>query len=136
MKLFIVLGALTASALPSVSSGNTRPWPQEIKNSAVSACRESIWYHTEQNFIIKRKITRDKLPPDFREKLAKIIEPYLAICDCSIDRLSKEWDSDYFLSHENEVAAKLDQFKNAGICLPQVPAQSNTSSESQNRLRR
>lgn len=136
MKQFITIPVLTAAIFSTACSGAERSWPADMKSSAIAGCRASIWQHTEQDFMAKRKITRDQLPPDFRERAASFLEPYLAVCDCAMDRLSREWDAEYFLSHQADVPAKLEQFTSAGVCLPLPAAQPVTPPDAQKAARR
>ena len=93
------------------------PWPAEIKAVAIAGCRESIFSHAEQDFLKRNNLT--ELPPRFRERSAPVIEPFLAICNCSFDRMEREWTAEYFTSHPSEALAKAQELA-TGECAPAI----------------
>jgi len=98
--------ALLASP-PCTAQFAPSPWPAGTKEAAIAACRESILQQAEQD-LLKRNNLKEPAP-DLREKLAAALQPFLAVCQCAMDRIEKEWSFDYFASHQAETLARLER---------------------------
>ena len=90
-------------------------WPAGTKEAAIAACRESILQQSEQDFLKRNNLK--ELPPGFREKSAQVMEPFLAVCGCAMDRIEKQWSFEYFASHQSEMIDKLNELT-VGECAP------------------
>jgi hypothetical protein len=114
IALLVVPVALLAS-LPCAAQFVTPQWPAGTKETAVAACRESILQQSEQDF--RKRNNLKELPPGFRERSAQVMEPFLAVCGCAMDRIEKQWSFEYFASHQSEMIAKLNELT-VGECAP------------------
>ena len=114
VALLALLAALLAS-LPCAAQFNTPRWPAGTKEAAIAGCRESILQQTEQDFLKRNNLK--ELTPDLREKLVQAIEPFLAVCDCGMNRIEREWSFEYFRSHQSEMLAELNKLT-VGDCAP------------------
>jgi hypothetical protein len=115
-RVLALLIALLAVPLCAAQS-DIPQWAAEIRAVAIAGCRESILSHAEQDFLKRHNLT--ELPPYFRERIAPAIEPFLAVCNCSVDRMEKEWTVEYFMLHQSEVLAKAQELSK-GECAPIV----------------
>src|SRR5215471_15798619 len=111
--LLMVPVALLVS-LPCAPQFKSR-WPAGTKEAVIDGCRESILQQTEQDFLKRNKLK--ELPPDLREKLVQTIEPFLAVCDCAMNRIEREWSFEYFSSHRSEMLIELNKLT-VGDCAP------------------
>ena len=116
--LLILPVALLVSP-PCAAQFNTPRWPAGTKEAAIAGCRESILQQTEQDFL--RRNNLKELAPDVREKLVQAIEPFLAVCDCGMNRLERKWSFEYFRSHQSEMLAELNKLT-VGDCAPAINA--------------
>src|SRR5215471_20712659 len=121
VRLLILPVALLVSPL-SVAQFNTPRWPAGTKEAAIAGCRESILQQSEQDFLKRNNLK--ELPPDLREKLVQAIEPFLAVCDCGMNRIEREWSFEYFSSHRSEMLAELNALT-ARECAPVINARPN-----------
>lgn len=112
----LVLPAALLASLPCLAQFASSRWPAGTKETAIAACRESILQQSEQNFLKRNNLK--ELPPGFREKSAPVMEPFLAVCNCAMDRIEKQWSFEYFGSHQSEMIAKLNELT-VGECAPQ-----------------
>jgi hypothetical protein len=119
VALLVLPVALLASP-PCAAQFKSR-WPAGTKEVAIDACRESILQQTEQDFLKRNNLK--ELPPDLRDKLVQAIEPFLAVCDCAMNRIEREWSFEYFSSHRSEMLAELNKLT-VGDCAPAVNAPS------------
>jgi hypothetical protein len=94
-------------------------WPAGTKEAAIDGCRKSILQQTEQDFLKRNNLK--ELPSDLREKLVQAIEPFLAVCDCAMNRIEREWSFEYFSSHRSEMLSELNKLT-VGDCAPAVNA--------------
>ena len=111
LVLPVALLALPPAAAQFISSR----WPAGTKEAAIAACRESVLQQSEKDFLKRNNLK--ELPPGFREKSAQVMEPFLAVCGCAMDRIEKQWSFEYFASHQSEVIAKLNELT-VGECAP------------------
>jgi hypothetical protein len=113
--------------VPTSSATEPTPWPPEHKAAAIAGCRASIADLAERDYLKRSQLT--ELPPDFREKAAPAMEPFLAVCNCVYDHFERLWTFEYYVSHHSEVTLKLTELT-AGACAVPV-AKPSTSPESQ-----
>lgn len=113
--VLLVLPVVLLASAPGAAQFVSSRWPAGTKETAIAACRESILQQSEQDFL--RRNNLKKLPPSFREKSAQVMEPFLAVCGCAMDRIEKQWSFDYFASHQSEMIAKLNELT-VGECAP------------------
>jgi len=106
IALLVLPVAFLASA-PAAAQFVSSRWPAGTKEAAIAACRESILQQSEQDFLKRNNLK--ELPPGFREKSAQVMEPFLAVCGCAMDRIEKQWSFEYFASHQSEMIAKLNE---------------------------
>ena len=114
--LLILPIALLVSPL-CTAQFNTPRWPTGTKEVAIAGCRESILQQTELDFLKRNNLK--ELPSDLREKLVQTIEPFLAVCDCGMNRLERKWSFEYFRSHQSEMLAELNKLT-VGDCAPAI----------------
>jgi hypothetical protein len=114
----LVVPVVLLVSLPSAAQFKSR-WPAGTKEAAIDGCRESILQQTEQDFLKRSNLK--ELPPDLREKLVHAIEPFLAVCDCAINHIEREWSFEYFSSHRSEMLAELNKLT-VGDCAPAINA--------------
>lgn len=93
-----------------------KPWSTIEKKAAIAGCRAAILEKTTIDVMERRNLSRDELPEGFDEKIALVLEPVLEFCDCSIEKISKEWTIEYFQTHQDEVANKTNQIIESGAC--------------------
>jgi len=111
----LVLPVAFLASTPAAAQFVSSRWPAGTKEAAIAACRESILQQSEQDFLKRNNL--NELPPGFREKSAQVMEPFLAVCGCAMDRIEKQWSFEYFASHQSEVIAKLNELT-VGECAP------------------
>jgi hypothetical protein len=114
VALLAVPIALLASS-PCAAQFVIPRWPAGTKETAIAACRESVLQQSEHDFLKRNNLK--ELPPGFREKSARVMEPFLAVCGCAMDRIEKRWSFEYFASHQAEMIAKLNELT-VGECAP------------------
>jgi|SRR6516162_5627181 hypothetical protein len=114
--LLILPVALLVSPL-CLAQFNTPRWPAGTKEAAIAGCRESILQQSERDFLKRNNLK--ELPPDLREKLVQAIEPFLAVCDCGMNRIERGWSFEYFRSHQSEMLAELNKLT-VGDCAPKA----------------
>jgi hypothetical protein len=119
VPLVVAIGAAigTVTALPRLALADSPPWPAEQKQEVIAGCRKGIIEHAEQDYLTRNGLT--ELPAGFREKTAAAMEPFLAICDCMMNNIEKDWPLDYVLTHPDEWASKVQQLV-AGVCKAKV----------------
>lgn len=111
MKSLVFLAILLFA--PTLSATEPARWQPELKAAAVAGCRASISYHAERDYLKRSQAT--ELPPDFREKAAPVMEPYLAVCDCVYEEFEKMWTYEYYAAHQDEAKSKLEELV-TGTC--------------------
>jgi hypothetical protein len=114
VALLVLPVAFLASTSATAQFVSSR-WPPGTKEAAIAACRESILQQSEQDFLKRNNLK--ELPPGFREKSAQVMEPFLAVCGCAMDRIEKQWSFEYFASHQSEMIVKLNELT-VGECAP------------------
>jgi hypothetical protein len=112
----ILLVALLALS-PYAAQCDIPQWPAGTKEAAIAGCRASVVDHAEQDYLKRNNL--QELPAGFREKSAPVMEPFLAVCGCLLDRIEKEWSFEYFSSHRSELPAKTDEIL-ARECTPAI----------------
>ena len=105
MKLISSLAALLF--VTTLSATELTPWPPDHKAAAIAGCRASIADHAERDYLKRSHLT--ELPPDFREKAAPAMEPFLAVCDCMYEHFEKMWTFEYYSSHQDEVESTIKE---------------------------
>jgi hypothetical protein len=124
--LFLLI-VLLAKPLCAAQSDFPR-WPAEIKAAVIAGCREAILSRAEQDFLKRHKLT--ELPPNFRERIAPASEPFLAVCNCSVDRLEMEMIVGHVDSHRSEFLARFQELV-MGECAPAIAKPPPPSSNEQ-----
>lgn len=112
--LRVLLVTLLASP-PCEAQFVSSRWPAGTKETAIAGCRDSIIQQAEQDFLKRNNLK--ELAPDVREKLMAAIEPFLAVCECAMNRIEREWSFEYFVSHRPEMLARLEELT-ATECAP------------------
>ena len=112
---FMVLSVALLASPPCVAQFKSPRWPAGTKEAAIAGCRDSLLRQTEQDFLKRNNLK--EMPAGVREKLVQTIEPFLAVCDCAMNRIEKERSFEYFSSHQPEMLAEL-QVLTAGECAP------------------
>lgn len=106
--------AVTAFAQTQVAS---EPWAPESLQSAIQGCRASIADHATRDYLKRHQLQADQLPPDFRERILPVLEPFLRTCNCSIEILSREVSLETFRALGPEVQSRLKELvQPGGMC--------------------
>ena len=114
--LVVVSVAGMSDALLAQSPG---AWSAVERQSAIAACRHSMVARAEQGYMKRHNL--QALPRGFREMIGPVIEPYLAICDCSVGEVEKRWSPSEFVSRQDEVQRVMEATITSGACALNVP---------------
>ena len=99
------------------------PWSQEQVQAAIAGCRASIIDHAIRDYLARHNLTQSRLPPDFKERIAPIVEPFLLTCDCTMGVLSKEVPFERFDPNSPQVQERLKTLvSKGGVCEPKTGA--------------
>jgi len=84
--------------------------------AAIASCRAGIVNNATRDYIKRHGITEEDLPTNFYELIAPAIEPFLQICDCTLNELSKTHSLEYFLTNQDEMKLRSQEILKAGKC--------------------
>ena len=110
-----------------LSATEVTPWPPDHKAAAIAGCRASIANNAKHDYLKRSQLT--ELPADFDERIAPVMEPFLAVCDCVYEHFESMWTFEYYESHQAEVLSKLKELMN-GACRVQAPDEPSVEPES------
>jgi hypothetical protein len=123
-RFFAVIGL---AVFMSVSwAAELPPWPQAEKQAAIAGCRLSITTNAERDYLKRHNLK--ELPPDFRNKTAAAMEPFLASCNCMFEQLEKHWTFEYFMANQGKFPAKVNELM-SGPCAPKPAARPRAAAD-------
>ena len=105
-----------------------QPWPAGFKAAAVASCRDQIVARAEQDYMKRHNLK--EVPDGFRQRIVPAIEPFLAVCNCSLDTLEKEFSADSLIKPAADVDARLRALQ-SGECAPVLTKNSPAGANSQ-----
>ena len=122
MTLSIRIFALAAVAWASGAHGvESMPsaWPAHEKVAAVAGCRLSITNNATSDYLARHKLKPGDLPKDFNARMAPVLEPYLATCDCVIAALERQFPIEAFKQRTTELQQRAQALGSpGGACAP------------------
>lgn len=120
MRSITIITFTALLMFPFLSLSDDKKWPLAEKLAAVNGCRLSIIENAEKDYLKRHNLKQ--LPSGFRENIVPSIEPYLAICDCALNKIEQQWSLEYFLGHQADIPLKISDIM-AGECANTPAAQ-------------
>ena len=94
-------------------------WPAHEKIAAVAGCRVSITNNATSDYLARNKLKPENLPKDFNARMAPVLEPYLATCDCVIAALERQFPIEAFKQRTTELQQRAQALgSRGGACAP------------------
>lgn len=116
------MAAMIVSAWPTNAPAARPDWPAGSAEKAVAACRAAMLDGAMRDFAMRNKLSADRLPPDFREKVANIYEPMLNTCDCALGKIVEQTSYADFIANQARYGQKMVELTSAaGPCKAVAP---------------
>src|SRR5664279_100168 len=114
-QLFVILALSgVGAAAPAQGQDAGQGWSPESQRAAILGCRASILDNAIRDYLSQRNLTESQMPSDFRDRIATLIEPFLATCECSIPILAAEVSLGSFAAQSTQIQRRLRELTSPG----------------------
>ncbi|HEY2808498.1 MAG TPA: hypothetical protein VGI91_06860 [Steroidobacteraceae bacterium] len=109
-----IAASIVAAPIQAQTPYTAESWTPELVSAAVTSCRAAIIDSATQDYLTRHNLSEKDLPPDFKLKIAPLMEPFLLSCNCLIGKLSKEFPFSEFQASTAKMQERIKEFTAKG----------------------